>query len=167
MSFKQFVASEGGNISKIVVGGLAAQAGAHSIKKDVRQLQKTRCCVDIKHKYRQLAKKHHTDKHGKQEDFIQLTEAKEKALETCDNACDSKNIKKHIKSSKKRAKARRKRAKNKKKKEESKLADLAAAGVVIAAVGYVSTKKPKKKIKHMRQSSEEDYKKATGHKRRY
>lgn len=197
MSFKQFVAAEGGRVAKLVVGSLAVGAGAHSIEKDVRRLKKTRCCAKIKHNYRQMAKRHHTDKHGKQEDFIELTEAKEKALETCDDsACRSKKNKKHIKSAKKRAKAYRRSKKSKeerlKRKHQQKkeqnarrekeqrvrrkgggdngrregFVDMAAAGLVLGGVAYAATHKPKKKIKRLRQSSDEDYKRATGHPRR-
>ena len=171
MSFKQFVAAEGGRVAKLVAGSLAVGAGAHSIEKDVRRLKKTRCCAKIKHNYRQMAKRHHTDKNGKQEDFIELTNAKEEALATCDNsACRSKKPIKHIKSAKKRAKAAR-RAKKKEKRRHNKsdspeMVNLGGAALVAGGIVYVATRKSKKKIKHLRQRSDEDYERVTGHARR-
>jgi len=116
MHFRQFQYSEGGFPSKAaVIAAAVLGSGCHAnIHEHVADIGGA-CCADVKRKYRQHALEHHSDKHGCPENFYKLTNAKEKALKTC-NPCSHNSDKKHTRtkysqrptSSKKKAKKRRK-----------------------------------------------------------
>jgi len=85
MSFHQFVHSEGSNGSKavVIIAAVKSVGAANNINRHVKDIQGS-CCADVKRKFRKHALCHHADKHGENEDFFKLTNAKEKALVNCE-----------------------------------------------------------------------------------
>lgn len=175
MPFRQFQSSEGGKASKVVViGASVLGSGRANIHKHVDDMRGA-CCADVKRKYRQHALEHHSDKHGCPENFYKLTNAKEKALKTC-NPCSHNRDKKHTrtkyrqrptsskKTAKKRRKAQRRQEKSKQKQKNKEDEDdhyetkvsatsvaMAVGGLVVAGGGPEKNKKNKKPT--LRQSS--------------
>ena len=172
--YSQFIPSEGKTLS-LLVGGLVASANAHDISHHIRSLKKMNDCRQIKSRYRRLALEHHPDQDGSNSAFIQLTHAKEEALKTCTKGGKAKTEehhrgKKH--SSKKRAR-RKRNAKKHKKKQETESSELPDIKSVIGSLGalgvgieYIRRHKSHPR-RLLRQRSDEDYERVTGHKRRY
>jgi hypothetical protein len=188
--YSQFSLSEGKKLS-LLVGGIVVSSG-HDISHNVNSLKKMRNCRQIKSAYRRFALEHHPDQNGSDSEFIKLTEAKEKALESCSNSAKIPEVKSSTKttngksrgqkhgttSSKKRAKRNRRNAKKHKKKSETESSSQSDIKSVIGSVGalcvgieYIRRHKshPRRHKSHrlLRQCSNEDYEHATGHKRRY
>lgn len=172
MPFRQFQSSEGGKASKVaVIGAAVLGSGCANIHEHVDDIRGA-CCADVKRKYRHYALEHHSDKHGCPDNFYKLTNAKEKALKTC-NPCSHNSDKKHTrtkyqqrptsskKTAKKRRKAQRRQEKSKQKQRnkddhhETKVSATSAAmvvgGLVVAAGGPENEKKKKKQT--LRQTS--------------
>jgi len=189
--YSQFSLSEGKKLS-LLVGGIVVSSG-HDISHNVNSLKKMRNCRQIKSAYRRFALEHHPDQAGSDSEFIKLTEAKEKALESCSNSAKIPDAKSSTKttngksrgqkhgttSSKKRAKRNRRNAKKHKKKSETESSEhpdiksvIGSIGALCAGIEYIRRHKshPHRHKSHrrlLRQRSDEDYEYATGHKRRY
>tara|TARA_B110001450_G_scaffold173862_1_gene162212 strand:+ start:6516 stop:7052 length:537 start_codon:yes stop_codon:yes gene_type:complete len=167
MPFRQFQYSEGAKASKAAVIAVVIGSGSANIQTAVDDMHHA-CCADVKRKYRQHALEHHSDKHGCPENFYKLTNAKEKALKTC-NPCSHNRDKKHThtkhrqrptttsskKTAKKRRKAQRRQEKKSKQKQKNKEEDhyqtqvsatslaMAVGGLVVAGGGPEKNKKKK------------------------
>ena len=136
---------------------IATPGSSGSIRHDVRVLKKTVVCSNVKSKFRHFALDHHPDKNGNAVDFNELVEARDAALRQCQ------------KSRPKKAKRAQKKAKKKAKKanETDETWGKVVAGVLLGVGGVTIVKNNtpvRKKLR--RQRSDEDYLKATGHKRR-
>lgn len=178
--YSQFVTAEGKHLSTLIAGGLAGSAAGHNIHKDVRSLKRLKNCNQIKTKYRDLALRHHPDKDGNEEDFVTLTGAKEEALESCTNKSDNgpprtrrhasgrsknKNAKHKTTSNKKKAKRQRNRRQRKKEEGLSDIQKSVLSGAVMLGAGEL-IRRHGSRPRLRRQRSEEDYIRATGHRRR-
>lgn len=177
MSYRQFIASEGGKITKAaIIGASIANTGScGSIRHDINSLKKTTSCSKVKSKFRHFALDHHPDKNGNAIDFNDLVEARDNALTSCKPRVQTstkkgnKQRKKHKKHKKKEKKKKKKKKKERKEREEDDLSfgQMIAGGVIAAGVVSVIKKKSHpQKPRLRRQLSGEAYLKATGHKRR-
>ena len=167
----QFIPSEGKTLS-LLVGGLVASSNAGDISHHIRSLKRMNDCRQIKSRYRRLALEHHPDQNGSNSAFIRLTEAKEEALKTCTKGGKAKTRehrrgKKH--SSKKRAHRRRKAKKRQAPATSTGSSDIkhviGSLGALCGGIEYL--RRCESRPRTLRQRSDEDYERATGHKRRY
>ena len=158
---------------------IATPGSSGSIRHDVRVLKKTVVCSNVKSKFRHFALDHHPDKNGNAVDFNELVEARDAALRQCQKSRPKKarpkkakraqkKAKKRAEKTKKRAEKTKKRAKRAKKTVETdETWGKVVAGVLLGVGGVTIVKNNtpvRKKLR--RQRSDEDYLKATGHKRR-
>ena len=146
---------------------IATPGSSGSIRHDVRVLKKTVVCSNVKSKFRHFALDHHPDKNGNAVDFNELVEARDAALRQCQKS-RPKKAKRAQKKAKKRAEKTKKKAKKAKKANETdETWGKVVAGVLLGVGGVTIVKNNtpvRKKLR--RQRSDEDYLKATGHKRR-
>ena len=188
--YRQFVPSEGNKLKTLAIASLVGTGHGRDISKHVHSLNKMKNCRQIKSHYRYLALHHHPDKEGgSEEDFVRLTEAKDRALQSCSNDSARTKTSRHdhrrggknrkhktTGSAKKRAKMKRKKARDKARKKAREKSDnkgslsepekaILAGALMVGGIEMV--RRTPGRVRLRRMNSDENYEHVTGHPRRH